>query len=419
MKKVSADTITELTVSYSDGTGKSASPPTSQQLIEQIRADLTLRIESLKKSMQRSQESEPQKTVDTKKSAFKISHTKAVEELQKFEKIVGNVPKGFRLAPVLYNRIEQDQNARVYAQFGSYVRPEFMRYLANNHANELNTLGICQEGIERMKSGLDPVDTAGRLYDVNVDHIIERFGGGKASTTKEVDPEMPYGSKPTYIVNHFSNLILLPTKVHALKNMLNEMQDAAQTLRNQNKWVLMLVPEAGPGHSGYVAQPQSTSLESKNNMPSHRVTTLQTAETTGKQLKNILADVPQNVEQQKRQERLLRPMLKDMVGRLTTAFNDASKPRQDIKSFLKYYQGESFTALREKIQELPLNEAVELRKTMQWIDSRIDARFNKQAARKPANTRAPKRPKIAKPVIAVQEHVPHRKKQKKRGNKRR
>ena len=53
MKKVSADTITELTVSYSDGTGKSASPPTSQQLIEQIRADLTLRIESLKKSMQR------------------------------------------------------------------------------------------------------------------------------------------------------------------------------------------------------------------------------------------------------------------------------------------------------------------------------------------------------------------------------
>jgi hypothetical protein len=298
------------------------------------------------------------------------------------------------------------------------VRPEFIRYLAENHAGELGALGICQQGIDRMKKGLDPVDPSGRLYAVNIDHIIERNGGGKASLTKEIDPQMPSGSKPTFLVNHFSNFVLLPIQVHELKNALNDLQEASKTPLGQSKWVLMIVPEAGPGYSGYVTQPQGQ-LQLLATHVQH-TSALQLAVSTANQISVILEGITQNPEQEKREEELLKPALDDMAVRLKAAFNDASRPRQSLKPFLRFYQGEKFSALRRKVEVLPQAEAVELRRTMQWIDDGIKTRFNQYASRKkpannngkPANAR-----KTSKLVVQQPQHVPHRHKHKKRSRR--
>ncbi len=423
MKKVSADTITELSGSAAASPGVGGTPPTTQQMIDQIRGQLTTRIESLSKSAQHAQKTAPPQKGKGSTTAFKISYDRAVEDLQEFENIVAKVPNGFRLAPVLYTTIKQDQNAHIYDQFGDYVRPQFMRYLAEKHAGELSALGICQQGIDRMEKGLDPVDPNGRLYDVNIDHIIERFGGGKVSLTKEVDPLMPAGSKPTYLVNHFSNFILLPTPLHDLKNSLNELQRAANTPYGQSKWILMMVPEVCADHSGYVAQPQGQLLTKNGNLRVYHMSSVQTAASTASQVRNLLESMAQSPEKNEKQKELLKPVLEELSKALTTAFNDASKPRQDFKAFKQYYEGEKFQDLREKINNLPAEETAEIRKTLLWIDNGIAARFNQKSSKKlnykNDNNKASARnkPKQSKPVVWQQQHVPNKSKQKKRQKK--
>jgi len=316
----------------------------------------------------------------------------------------------------LYSRIPPGQNDRLDGEYGSYVRPQFIRYLAENHADELAALGICPQGIDRMKKGFDPVDPSGRLYNVNVDHIIERFGSGKASVTKEVDPLMPPGSRPTHLVNHFNNFILLPMAVHNLKNALNNIQSAANAQRGQGKWVLMIVPQAGPGHSGYVSQPQGQLSTVQPKLGTHRMSAWQLAASTAEQLSNILEGIGQNPEQKQKQDELLKPALEEMSKTLMAAFSDASRPRQNIKPFLGFYQGERFLSLRQKVEALPPDGTAKLREVMQSIDDGITARFNPQAVRKtPANNneRTPKAPKVVKQVVENPPHVSHRHKRKK------
>lgn len=387
MEKVSADTITELTIANAlPGNGPIKAAPTTQELIDQIRTELAKRVKSLAKSMGGS----------SQKNAFSISHDKALAELRTFERIVANPPKGFRLAPVLYSRISAKQNDKIYTQYATYVRRDFMRFLAENHADELSALGIAPEGIKRMKTGLDPVDASGRGYAVNVDHIIQRGGGGLASMQEEVDPQRPPGSKPTYRVNHFSNFILLPKQVHELKNTLNDIQDATQTPLGQNKWVLMLVPEVGPGHSGYVAQPQSQSL---SRLHLYRMRPVQLAQTTAEQIDYIFESLGRAPEQQEIYEAELETALEDMSQRLETAFNDVSRPQQSIKPFTRFYESNSFKALRQKVDALPAGQAASMQKTLAWVDASLSARFYKHAAnnnKKKANSRGKKNRKLKK-----------------------
>lgn len=104
-------------------------------------------------------------------------------------------------------------------------------------------MGICDHGIERMKNGFDPADSRGRVYSLSVDHIIERAGSGRMGLEKAVDPLMPPGSPPTYKVNHFSNLILLPQKLHDLKNTINSLQSVSERPVGSSTWCYMLVPD--------------------------------------------------------------------------------------------------------------------------------------------------------------------------------
>jgi len=381
MEKVSADTVTELTAAYAPpGSAPAGPPPTTQKLIEQVRATLKKKIDDLTKSMDGSSQT----------SAFSISRDKALAELQTFEKIVAAPPKGFRLVPVLYSRIDSGQNEKTYSQFTAFVRRDFMRFLAARHADELRALGIAPAGIERMKAGLSPVNASGRMYDVNVDHIIERFGGGTASFTKEVDPQRPRGSTPTYLVNHFSNLILLPKQVHELKNKLNEIQNVVQ--QGKPKWVLMIVPEAIPGHSGYVAQPQPKQLTAqetkpaaKNRLSVHRMNAVAIAESTLEEVNGIFESVAKAPAQREEYAALLKPALEDLSLRLETAFNDACKPHRSLKPFTGFYEGESFRSLRQKVKALPVNQADKLHKSIEFIDTSLKNSYNLRAL-KTANT---------------------------------
>ena len=212
--------------------------------------------------------------------------------------------------------------------------------------------------------------------------------------------------------NHFNNFIFLPRHIHELKNTLNHLQDEFQKPHDQGRWVLMIVPEAGPGQTGYVAPPQTQQLTTHGGVHVQRTSTLQMAVSTANQVDNILENIALNPEQKKRQEELLKPALDDMTEKLTTAFNDASKPRrrEDFKSFRRFYEGEKFSALRLKVEALPLDKTVQLRKTLESIDSGINSLFNRHAKKKPANNNKsqPQVRKASKRVIPQPRHVPRR-----------
>lgn len=335
---------------------KESDAPTSAQMIEQIRAGL------------------------------------ASGDRAMFEKIITTVPEGFCLAPVLYSKIGRKQNNEVEAEFSSRVRPDFLHYLAHNYAEELGVLGICQHGIECMKKGLDPSDENGKLYYINVDHVIERAGGGDLSLQKAVDRLMPAGSTATFMVNHFSNLILLPEQVHNRKNRLNKLQKIVNIPPGQSKWVLMLVPEAG---TGYVAPPQEPQhplhgvhMRSEDTWRlirhaefmvdrAHDAIEAVCVAAPERSLSMIFNDASAlTPEQQERLETFVKPAVEDMALRLKDAFDAAIKSSKpgDYRSFIQLYHGETLCTLRREMADLPVHEV------LRQIDKALQRQFNQRAA---------------------------------------
>lgn len=173
-----------------------------------------------------------------------------------------DIPEGFRLQKLIYTRVSQDQNKEVYKEFRDVVRPRFMRFLAENHAEDLKTLGICDYGIKRMSQGIDPCDKDGRLYDISVDHVIERAGGGRLSYEKAEDADLKKlceddEFQTTYKINHFDNLMLLPNEVHfKRKNAINDIQQLHRGLdENESVWGMMIIPVRSANSGEYVYRP--------------------------------------------------------------------------------------------------------------------------------------------------------------------
>jgi hypothetical protein len=428
MKKVSADTVTELTVASGFSPGSHGTPPTAEEMIENIRATLTLRVESLARQYRL-----PKKHPSEPPTAFEISYERAVEDVRKFEELVANVPNGFKLTPLLYSKIRQEENDKVMQEYRARVRRQFLIYLATNHADELSALGICQNGIDRMKKGFDPTDKNDLRYDISTDHIIERGGGGMLSREKAIDPLLPSNMSPTYKVNHISNFILLPEQVHELKNALNGFQGVSKTPVGRSAWVLMLVPTTGPGRSGFVAAPQAMDhplygVNKHQQSMSNRINTaalmadkahdalytFQLPTATARAIEKIktLADqqgktaidlmqaenselstifnaaVAKDPVQEKFVEASLKPALDEATKQLETAFNTAVRPGQtpdNYDLFLKFYRGRNIKTLRRVTENLPMEETLRLHELFKKIDISVAAGFNQSAVRKPAN----------------------------------
>lgn len=401
IEKVSADTVQDITVAYGFKDGAETTPPTAQQLLDKIRGSLASRVKILSEQAEQAKAGETDLAAPP--SAFAISLQYAEKSLKEFDDLMKQMPKGFRLVPVLYSKIPFDQNEMVYEEFDKYVRSRFMKFLANEHADELRALGICERGIEEMKKGKTPKDENGKKYHVDIDHIIERSGGGNLSLQQEIDPQMPKGSKPTFLINHFSNFVLLPDQVHKFKNDLNQMQSAAQTAKGQSQWMLMLVPETGPGQTAFVSPPQDQGhplhgvFAAENHSFKSAGPIAYRTDVAHKALTALLSDpvVAQQIQElketglppQKGQlsrkfneaskkivTKVVEPALNSLTTELRGMFNNAVKPGKAPKqyqTFLRVYKGKPIADLRQIIVNLPVDEVERMHKKLQELDRLI------------------------------------------------
>ncbi len=347
-KRVAVDTITEITSAPDFAPAEDVPPaPSREELIAELRKNFS----------------------DTASQAFNCAAN--------LEKIIKDVPAGFDLVPVFYRRVESGKNASIQNEYLFRVRDHFLRFLAENHERELKNLGICEEGIARMKNGLDPVNEKGMLYNISIDHIIERSGCGLWGEKKEEDPARP-GVAPKYRANHFGNLILLPHHVHEFKNSLNALQGLKALVPGEGKWILMLVPKRDAHHSGFVAPPQG---------PGHRLHGIHTrAHDASKKIGHtnyvvarahnwldLTAD--KNAPDRRHvRKNFLRPALKDVAEQMKDAFNFVSsrnntpRGKAEYGAFVRFYQGRSVQRLKARVQKLPFKEAIALRSVFARID---------------------------------------------------
>lgn len=155
---------------------------------------------------------------------------------------IANMPASMELVTVPYVRVSKEQNDAVWAEFQAKSEPAFYRHLAANHAEALKAAGFCDYGISCFARGLAPTTAEGLPYNVDVDHLVERAGGGTLSTEKSVDPVT--GGEPTFQINHVSNLCLIMRDIHKLKNDLNGIQNIGATEPGETRMLCMAIPPA-------------------------------------------------------------------------------------------------------------------------------------------------------------------------------
>ncbi|MFH1159234.1 MAG: hypothetical protein V1721_10220 [Pseudomonadota bacterium] len=410
LEKMSTRNISELTAAGAFPNRPAPPAPTTEQMIDDIRRDLRL----------------------TDKSGVRPDVGKRVQE---FEDIVKNVPRGFRLTPVWYSKINIDRNSSVMREFSFHVRADFLKYLATDHAVELAQLGICENGIDRMKTGKDPVDKDGVRYAVAIDHTLPRAGGGPWSKKKEIDPLRPAYDRRLFPVNHFNNLILLPEQVHGFKHTLDELQGVRHMKYRESAWMLMLIPETGPGLSGFVAPPQDPGhllygvKKPTQNLSNKIRQTLYMTSRLYKDLKVLRGDktifdalvhagrtakkrrttvaglilseknaapkkdglgnefrkaVAHDAERKELLENDMIPAINALTGYLKSAFEEANRPgaeknAREYHIFRKFFHGQRITHLRAAMETLPLNEAAQACKVFKEIDSALRNGFNRNA----------------------------------------
>lgn len=414
-KRVSADTITGITADPSNNGSTNPTPPapTYDELLVKIRTRLAKIIVAAEASLDAA---DPENERDIANRQANLAQAK--ENQQTFEKMLKNVPDGFKLVPTYYSRITKEENEKVREEYSFKVRPKFMKYLGENCAAELKALGVSDAGVNRMKNGLDPVDDKGNLFNFSVDHIIERAGSGNFGKIKEVDPDMP-GSEPVYKVNHIGNYVLLTEKVHEFKNILNDLQNASEMPYGKGKWILMMAPLRDATHTGFVVPPQAkgSGLEGVGTHPqslkhnefviTSALADLERFKNTGNMRQVVRGLIAQaggktvaeaaEIEAALKKpgalrrafagalaadskaselvENFIKPALTDVTTSVTTLYDDilskvnTPKGRFDFWEFTRFFRSQQMKDLRADVEALPFEEA-----------STLNARFNKLAA---------------------------------------
>ncbi|MDY0009071.1 MAG: hypothetical protein RBS08_05140, partial [Bdellovibrionales bacterium] len=157
---------------------------------------------------------------------------------------IADIPSGMRLRTSDYVSIEGAKNKDVWKEFQEKSEPLFYRHLVATQEPALREAGFCDHAIECMRRGHGPTNAEGLHYNVDIDHLVERKGGGEMSLKKSVDPLT--GDAETFAVNHISNLCLIMRDVHEdTKNAINSLQNASNTPVGETRRIVMAVPEAG------------------------------------------------------------------------------------------------------------------------------------------------------------------------------
>ena len=344
--------------------------PTTEELIEKIRKDLDKKIKILQ---DKTREYKQQLSADKKHlpSPFEIALNKSIQKKNKLEEIITNIPKGFTLVPVLYSKPNKKDYSKLNTNFKK-SKESFYKFLALNHADELQKLGICQYGIERMKLGIPPANEQKQLYKINIDHIIELSGCGIMASEQYFDPNKNTAEEPTQPVNHFSNFILLPEQIHKWKNDLNDLQDNQDQRYNTNEWVLMLIPENSPDSSGFVATPQEKThplhgLETYKKNENSATTSLKFQLSLFK--KSYQKHLKSKFYEAAEKKELLEDFkLKttDLKQALKQAFNIVSRLKaQNICNFIDFYNKKEFQKIKKQIDPITdIPEVTQLKKIL-------------------------------------------------------
>jgi hypothetical protein len=421
-KRVSADTITHLTLKAAFAEAVLGTPPTKKEMIQQIRDALDAQIENARHPPSMMQKSNAA-------NDNQLSLAQSIAQRQRFEEILKTVPEGFRLVPVLYSKITYDQNRDVKSQYQAKLRRDFLKFLAAEHEGELRAMGICDHGIQRMHQGLDPADVKDQLYHTSVDHIVERSGGGKFSLEMDIDPLRHTAEAVlSYKVNHFDNFILLPDQIHRFKNELNDLQSARYIPNGQHRWVLMLIPEVTEQHKGFVARPQPVTHPlhgvhkkpqeildgigyvvfmlrqaqealqqfKKNELVGPLLKTLDSIALRQKKPVAVIAREEQTAipPQQgltaifnkavsydpllkKELEDECKPPLADAVKYLQISFETATKPDakpHEYAEFVKFFTGGNVYAFKRAVAGYPLEESIKAYDLLEKIEREIESR---------------------------------------------
>ncbi len=233
---VSKNTIRHLSEQTTGSVDNDVCPPSNKFFIKKIELRYATLIAQTELDMMRNSNNGITHKHERQKAEYK-------SQLSKLKQILSKIPSGFSLGQTMYTRISKEQNQKIAAEFSNYVRPRFLMHLAENQSNSLRELGLCEHSINRMKSGLAPADKNRAFYNLTVDHIIERSGSGELGYNKDYDKKTTKYMKPTYKVNHFANLILIPDSIHnGIKNAINKTQNLPSSELGQSQWYTTLIP---------------------------------------------------------------------------------------------------------------------------------------------------------------------------------
>lgn len=244
LRHVSSSTITALSASLAVDT-KGLHPPTRDDLIAQLRARFIREDAAVNLT-----------------GAFNRAADVSSQKLKIFESLLASVPDGFELVPVFYSCISKEKAAPLWEEYRVHVRPQFISYLVAHHRPELARLGFSDVAMDWMSCGIYPLDENLNVYDVSIDHILERRGCGAWQDMRANDPQNRLAAGVAVSpLNHFSNLLFMPNAVHAYKNKLNFLQfDAPRTPAGTGAWVLMLAPKKAAAQQSFVCPPQTGAL---------------------------------------------------------------------------------------------------------------------------------------------------------------
>lgn len=164
----------------------------------------------------------------------------ARRNLAEFHATIASPPPGFRLVPVwCVPAAEGPEAAREYT---AAARRDALKRAAREDAAALRTLGVCDFGMACMRRGQTPVNAAGLVYDLSVDHhVVEQAMAGAAARVR--DPELPPDAPEKFPVNHLSNLMIVTGPYHRRKNWLHDMQAPPRAARGQPFYRLSLIRE--------------------------------------------------------------------------------------------------------------------------------------------------------------------------------
>ena len=388
-EQINADNITEITRQYAlscRGIPSEDLPPapTAEELIKDILEKLSLKIESLEKTIKL-------ENIESSQTPHKLELKRFKRKQAEFENLLKQPLNSFKLVPVLYSKVDRKLLEKSRKNFYKKVKPDFLKHLAKNYPDELYAIGICETGIEHMLNGHAPKDKEDNLYNINVDHIIELSGAGRLLS-----------KEGTSIANKYTNLIFLPEQIHQAKNSLNSLQYSLFNEKNPEEWFLMLIPEKPKSGSGLIAIPQErthplSGLEVVKKAHHNLITRIRI------QIKNLRIAYEKSIKlefnesfkypHKKQQVDIeLEKITESITKKIRNAFNKASQNDNDKIStkFIKFYNGKKFKSLKNTINKLGETKTTkELKDLFAELDSKTPKdttlpRKKKKAAQKEA-----------------------------------